>query len=86
MRGHHEALRVERDALLARLEDRIWLPPALAEGWLAERGRTIDALAALGDQLLVLRDGYAALPLDEGLDTPAPQPIAFGAAPEARRA
>ncbi|MGY0194890.1 AAA family ATPase [Leptothrix sp. BB-4] len=86
VRGHLDALQADLDALRARLAGRIWLPPALAQGFLAERERTVDALTTLAAQLVALRAGYAALPMDERSDAVAPGPVAYEADATARRA
>jgi MoxR-like ATPase len=77
-----EPLPALREAL-ARLEQaldgRVWLPPSLAAMLLANRRHTIGTLEALQARLANVREGFAALPVDEGLPQAMPEPVALGA-------
>jgi MoxR-like ATPase len=68
------------DALAARLAGRLWLPPALADGWLDAHRQTLATLATLQQRLAATRGGFAALPLDEALPALAPAPVRLDAA------
>jgi len=77
-----EPLPALRDALAAlerALAGRVWLPPSLAARLLDNRRHTLAVLEALLARLAAVREGFAALPLDEALPAIAPEPIAVGA-------
>lgn len=67
------------DALRARLAGRLWLPPTLAAALLAGPQTTLDAARALLERLHAVREGFAALPVDEALAAVAPAPVALSA-------
>ena len=67
------------DALAARLAPRLWLPPALAEGWLAAHRQTLATLAGLLARLAATRAGFAAHPVAATLPAVAPAPVALDA-------
>ena len=68
------------DALAARLAPRLWLPPALAEDWLAAHRQTLATLAGLRARLAATRAGFAAHPVAAALPAVAPAPVALDAA------
>lgn len=72
-------LRKALAALEAALDGRVWLPPSLAATLRANRGHTIDLLESLLARLASVREGFAALPVDEALPAITPEPIALGA-------
>jgi MoxR-like ATPase len=78
-REHAQALRAELDALGAALRGRLWLPPELAAQWVGAKRDTLVLLDGLIARLAVAREGYAQLPLDEALQMPAPEPVAWSA-------
>ncbi|MBQ0961122.1 AAA family ATPase [Ideonella sp. 4Y11] len=63
------------DALAARLQGRLWWPPALALQVVDAHRHTEAVLAALHARLALVREGFATLPLDESLDEAAPPPV-----------
>jgi MoxR-like ATPase len=63
--------------LAARLAQRLWLPPAMAQRLQRALAQTLALLDALIDRLQQARAGYAELPLDPQLQEPAPQPVAL---------
>lgn len=73
------AVQVQHDALAQRLAHRLWLPPALADGWLGAHRQTLATLAGFSDRLAATRAGFAAHPVDEGLPAVAPAPVALAA-------
>lgn len=70
------ALQAQHDRLAARLAGRLWLPPALAQGWLDAHRQSLATVAALQHRLAASRAGFAALPLDAQLPAVAPAPVA----------
>jgi len=68
------------DALAARLVPRLWLPPALAETWLAAHRQTLATLAGLQARLATTRAGFAAHPVEAAMPAVVPAPVALGAA------
>jgi MoxR-like ATPase len=77
--GRAEAARAEvqaaHDALAARLAQRLWLPPTLAEGWLGAHRQTLDTQAGLQARLAATRAGFAAHRIDPQLPAVAPAPV-----------
>ena len=73
------AVQAQHDALAQRLAHRLWLPPALAEGWLGAHRQTLAKLAGLSERLAATRAGFAAHPVDEALPAVAPAPVALAA-------
>lgn len=73
------ALRESLAALEATLDGRVWLPPTLAAALRANRRQTLGLLEELLSRLAAVREGFAALPVDEALPAVAPEPIALGA-------
>jgi MoxR-like ATPase len=73
------ALRNALAALERALDGRVWLPPSLAATLTGNRRRTIGTLEALLARLAQVREGFAALPVDEALPQQTPEPIAIGA-------
>ncbi len=61
-----------RDALAAKLERRLWLPPALASAWLNAHAQTLATLAGLQARLAATRAGFADLQVDPTLPAVAP--------------
>jgi hypothetical protein len=61
------------------LAGRVWLPPSLAATLTGNRCRTIATLESLLTRLAQVREGFAALPVDEALPQQTPEPIAIGA-------
>ena len=61
-----------RDALAAKLERRLWLPPALASAWLNAHAQTLATLAGLQARLIATRAGFADLQVDPTLPAVAP--------------
>lgn len=71
-----------RSALVAlehALAGRVWLPPSLAATLLGQRRQTLATLEALLARLAGVREGFAALPVDDALAPAEPEPIALGA-------
>lgn len=60
------------DALAARLQGRLWLPPEQAAAWLGAHAQTRDTAQALLARLAAARAGFAALRVDERLTGHAP--------------
>jgi MoxR-like ATPase len=73
------AVQAQHDDLAQRLAHRLWLPPALADGWLGAHRQTLATLAAFSDRLAATRAGFAAHPVDDGLPAVAPAPVALAA-------
>jgi MoxR-like ATPase len=73
------AVQAQHDGLAQRLAHRLWLPPALADGWLGAHRQTLATLAVFGGRLAVTRAGFAAHPVDDGLPAIAPVPVALAA-------
>ena len=61
-----------RDALAAKLERRLWLPPALASAWLNAHAQTLATLAGLQARLAATRAGFADMQVDPTLPAVAP--------------
>lgn len=72
-------LRARLAALESALAGRIWLPPELAQQLLGHARTTLAVLEALVLRLAAVRDGFAALPVDEQLPQQTPEPVAIGA-------
>ncbi|HMM86033.1 AAA family ATPase [Azohydromonas sp.] len=66
-------------ALRARLADRLWLPPTLADRLRRGPAATLAQAQALLDRLAAVRDGFAALPVDPALAGEAPAPVVLAA-------
>ena len=79
-----EAARAEvaaaHDTLAAQLRPRLWLPPALAEGWLDAHRQTLTTLDSLLARLAASRAAYGSHPVDDGLPALAPPLLALGEA------
>ena len=76
-RERREAVREAADALAARLQGRLWMPPAVSGRLLGAHAHTLAVLDGLLARLQACRDGYAALPVDAArTDAPEPEPIA----------
>ena len=73
------ALRAALAELERALAGRVWLPPSLAATLTGNRRRTIATLESLLTRLAQVREGFAALPVDEALPQQTPEPIAIGA-------
>ncbi len=73
------ALRERCAALQRALDGRLWLPPSLAALLQGNLQHTIDWLESLHARLSAVRDGFAAMPLDDTLPQVEPEPIAVGA-------
>ena len=73
------AVSAEADALAARLQGRVWLPPALAARWLGAHAQTLAVLDGLLATLARTREGFAALPVDDTLPAVEPAPVALPA-------
>ena len=65
------------DLLAAQCAQRLWLPPTLADGWLAAHGATLATLAGLQARLAATARGFAALPADEQRPAVPPAPVAW---------
>jgi MoxR-like ATPase len=78
-REQHEAATARERDLAARLEGRLWLPPALATRMLAAHAHTRAVLAALLARLERTRAGFAELPVDGEAETARPAPVAIEA-------
>ncbi|WP_298825612.1 AAA family ATPase [uncultured Piscinibacter sp.] len=74
-----DGLRGALATLEGTLTGRVWLPPSLAATLLGNRRQTLAKLEALLARLTGVRDGFAALPVDETLAPAEPAPIAIGA-------
>jgi MoxR-like ATPase len=78
-----DAARIAADAqarlerLRARLAGRLWLPPTLAARLVDGPAATLARAQSLVGQLHAIRAGFAALPVDEALTVPAPEPVAL---------
>ncbi|WP_341887896.1 AAA family ATPase [Variovorax sp. YR752] len=73
------ALRERAAALQHALDGRLWLPPSLAATLRGNLQHTIALLESLHTRLAAVREGFAAMPLDEALPQVEPEPIAIGA-------
>ena len=74
------AVQAAHAALAARLAGRLWLPPALAQAWLAAHEQTLALLARQQARLAAVQAGFAELPVEAGLaDTPPPAPVDLAA-------
>ncbi len=73
------AVQAEAQALAARLQGRVWLPPALAARWQGAHAQTLAVLDTLAATLARTRAGFAALPVDDTLPALAPDPVALEA-------
>ncbi len=62
-------------ALQGLLNDRLWLPPALAQTWLHAHESTLAVLAGLHQRTLVLRAGFASLPQQDWASQEPPAPV-----------
>ncbi len=70
-----------REALGARLSQRLWWPPSTVQAVFAGPDKTLAILRELHARLVQCADGFAALPVDQRLDADAPvvAPIAVPA-------
>ncbi len=76
-----EAEVAQRAALLAeRLATRLWMPPSLVRRLNGAHAQTLATLRALIERAAACRAGFAALPIDHQLATPAPEPVRVAAA------
>jgi MoxR-like ATPase len=78
-REHAQAERAHAQALARTLDARLWLPPALVQGWVGGAQSTADALEALVARLEAAHAGFSALPIDPALAGDAPTPLAVRA-------
>jgi MoxR-like ATPase len=76
----HDAARHQALDLQQRLTDRLWWPPTLAAQIVAGPAHTAQVLEVLLQRLQASRAGFAELPVDEDLATPAPEPVPIEAA------
>jgi MoxR-like ATPase len=74
-RSQADSVRQQLGELSARLEQRLWLPPALACAMLSARAQTLALLDHLSDRLEASAVGYASLPVDAELPARQPEPI-----------
>lgn len=74
-RAQADGVRLQLDALTARLAGRLWLPPALAAAMRAAREQTLALLDHLSARLEAAAAGYADLPVNAELPAQAPEPI-----------
>jgi MoxR-like ATPase len=74
-REQHDAAAVRERGLAARLDGRLWLPPALARRMLGAHAHTRGVLASLLARLEQTRSGFAALPLDAEASPTVPAPV-----------
>ena len=65
------------DRLAAQCAQRLWLPPTLADGWLAAHRDTLATLARQQARLLATARGFAALPVDSTLAAVVPPALAW---------
>jgi MoxR-like ATPase len=72
-------VQAQHDGLAQRLAGRLWLPPALTDGWLGAHRQTLATLAGLADRLAATRAGFEAHAVDDGLPPVAPAPVALDA-------
>jgi MoxR-like ATPase len=70
------AVQARHDDLAQRLAHRLWLPPALADGWLGAHRQTLATLDGLAARLAATRAGFGAHPVDDGLPAIVPAPVA----------
>ena len=68
-------MQAAHDLLAAQCAQRLWLPPTLADGWLAAHRATLATLAGLQARLAATARGFAALPVDD--QRPAVPPAAM---------
>ena len=73
--SHIAPLQAPADATARALAGRVWLPPDLGAALRGAQQQTLVTLRALEQRLLVVRAGFAALPLDERAENAAPTPI-----------
>ena len=59
---------------------RVWLPRALGGRWCGAHGQALDRLDAAAQRLHAVRQGFAALPVDDGVPAQAPARVAIDAA------
>ncbi|MEN9631091.1 MAG: hypothetical protein RJA10_4319 [Pseudomonadota bacterium] len=64
--------------LQARLVGRLWLPPELAGAWCGAHRQTLATADALAQRLQSVRQGFAALKVDDRLPAVAPEPVDLG--------
>ena len=65
------------DLLAAQCAQRLWLPPTLADGWLAAHRITLATLTGLQARLVATARGFAALPVDDQRPAVSPAPMAW---------
>ncbi len=70
-----QALQTLQQALAGRL----WLPPDLAARWCGAHRQTLDTLDAATQRLQAVREGFAALPVDEWVPAQTPAGVAIDA-------
>lgn len=64
--------------LQAALAGRLWVPPPLAARWTGAHAHTAAVRRALLQRLAAVRDGFAALPVDDTLPATEPAAVAWG--------
>jgi MoxR-like ATPase len=75
-----------QEALAEALADRVWIPRATAQRWLARYAAAQAWLGETAARLAASRAGFAALPVDEGAAAEMPAPIAHELAAAEREA
>ncbi len=78
--AHRQGLADEADALAARLQTRLWVPPSLSARWCGAHTESLARLDALLARLAQARAGFVALPPDEDLPAVVPAPVALAEA------
>ena len=72
---HLEPLRAQAQDGEAERREAPWLPPLLAARMAAAQAESVATVEALCARLAGLRDGFASMPVDEALASPAPMPV-----------
>lgn len=75
--AQREPLQGDLDEVRAALADRFWLPIDRVAGWASAHRAALQTLDQQASRLALCREGFAALPLDELDDSPAPPPVVW---------
>ncbi|MBL8325818.1 MAG: AAA family ATPase [Rubrivivax sp.] len=63
------------NALAAALAHRLWVPGSLARGWQARHHAALQLLESFAARLAAARAGFAGLPVDQAIESAAPEPV-----------
>jgi len=77
-----DAARAARGALAEAARQRLWIPPSMLGRWLARHDAAVALLDDFATRLAALRAGFAALPVEAGVEGEVPAPLSIDVADE----